>query len=105
MNYLWIYFEIKYMILNKLHIIIRSIFPGWLFHANAGKWYLLKQLRKCCALVQFLFDQALALLLASYVNCQFEFHLGVVVAAIIAAFIHVEYVEDISHTSWFKLMM
>ena len=50
-------------------------------------------------LVQFLVDQALALLLASYVNCQFEFHLGVVVAAIIAAFIHVEYVEDISHTS------
>ena len=50
-------------------------------------------------LVKFLFDQGLALLLASYVNYLFEFHLGVVVAAIIAAFIHVEYVEDTLHTS------
>ena len=58
----------------------------------------IKKMRKHSAF-QFLFDWALALLLASYVNCQFEFHLGVVVAAIIAAFIHVEYVEDISHTS------
>ena len=48
---------------------------------------------------QFLLDQGLALLLASYVNCQFEFHLGVVVAVIIQAFIHVEYVEDILHSS------
>ena len=49
MNYLWICFEMKYMTLNNLHIIIRLIFLGWLFHTNAGKWYLLKELRKDCA--------------------------------------------------------
>ena len=76
MNYLWIYFEMKYMILNNLHIIICWIFLGWLFHANAGKWYSLKQLRKHCAF-QFLVDQALALLLAFCVNCRFEFDLGI----------------------------
>ena len=47
-NYLWIYFEIKY-ILNNLHIIICWIFLGWLLHFNAGKWYLSKQIRKHCA--------------------------------------------------------
>ena len=49
MNYLWIYFEMKDMILNNHHIIIRRIFLIWLFHANAGKWYLSKQLTKYCA--------------------------------------------------------
>ena len=36
----------------------------------------IKKMRKHSAF-QFLFDWALALLLASYVNCQFEFHLGI----------------------------
>ena len=59
----------------------------------------LNNLESLVPLGQFLLDQGLALLLASYVNCQFEFHLGVVVAVIIQAFIHVEYVEGILHSS------
>ena len=44
-NYLWMYFEIKY-ILNNLYIIICWIFLGWLFHVNAVKWYLSKKKKK-----------------------------------------------------------